>query len=69
MKDIVLEYLETHGTITTKEAFEELGCTRLSEYIRQIRLEQPVYDEWIHSVNRFGQKVKYKKYWLGRLGK
>ncbi|MBE6145041.1 MAG: hypothetical protein E7171_00305 [Firmicutes bacterium] len=69
MKDIVLEYLETHGTITTKEAFEKLGCTRLSEYIRQIRLEQPVYDEWIHSTNRFGQKVKYKKYWLGRLGK
>ncbi len=66
MKDIVLEYLETHGTITTKEAFEKLGCTRLSEYIRQIRLEQPVHDEWIPSVNRFGQKVKYKKYWLGK---
>ena len=66
MREIVLEYMETHGSITTKEAFDNLGCTRLSEYIRQIRLEQPVYDEWIPSVNRFGQKVKYKKYWLGK---
>ena len=33
----ILEHLMVNKTITTWEAIKEYGCTRLSEYIRQIR--------------------------------
>lgn len=64
MKDRVYDYMKTFGSITTLEAFKDLGCTRLSEYIRQIRLEHIVKDEWINSQNRYGDKVQFKKFWL-----
>ena len=64
MKERVLNYMKEFGSITTFNAFIDLGCTRLSEYIRQIRLEYKVDDEWITTVNRYGEKVQYKRYWL-----
>lgn len=68
MKERVLQYIKDFGSITTFEAFVELGCTRLSEYIRQIRLEQVVEDKWEETTNRYGEKVRYKKYWLSATG-
>lgn len=64
MRERVLNYIRDFGSITTFEAFTELGCTRLSEYIRQLRLEYNILDEWIISTNRYGEKVQFKKYWL-----
>lgn len=64
MKNRVLQYMKDFGTITTFEAFTELGCTRLSEYIRQIRQDHIVTDEWVSVTNRYGEKVQYKKYRL-----
>lgn len=64
MKERVLNYIRDFGSITTFEAFTELGCTRLSEYIRQLRLEYHILDTWITATNRYGEKVQYKKYWL-----
>lgn len=69
MKERVLQYIKDFGSITTFEAFVELGCTRLSEYIRQIRLEQVVEDKWEETTNRYGEKVRYKKYWLSAIGR
>lgn len=64
MRERILNYIRDFGSITTFEAFTELGCTRLSEYIRQLRIEYDIKDEWITSVNRYGEKVQFKKYWL-----
>lgn len=64
MKERVLNYMRDFGYITTYEAFTELGCSRLSEYIRQLRLEMDIDDEWIQTTNRYGEKVQYKKYWI-----
>lgn len=64
MRTRILEYMQEFGSITTLDAFRDLGCTRLSEYIRQIRLEREVKDEWVQSTNRYGEKVEYKKYYL-----
>lgn len=64
MKERVLKYMRDFGSITTFDAFIELGCTRLSEYIRQIKQEYIVNDEWITTTNRYGEKVKYKRFWL-----
>lgn len=64
MKDRVLRYMQDFGSITTFQAFTDLGCTRLSEYIRQIRQDHIVTDEWVSTTNRYGEKVQYKKYRL-----
>ena len=64
MKDRVLQYMKDFGSITTFEAFTELGCTRLSEYIRQLRLEYRIEDEWVKKENRYGEKVEFKKYFI-----
>lgn len=64
MRERVLNYMKEFGSITTFNAFTDLGCTRLSEYIRQIRRDYDVKDEWVTSLNRYGEKVQYKKYWL-----
>ncbi len=65
MKERILNYMKEHGSITTWEAFERLGCTRLSEYIRQIRQEHRVLCEDVSRINRYGEKVYYKKFMLG----
>jgi len=64
MRERIIQYMRENGTITTAEAFNELGCTRLSEYIRQIRKSHVVMDEWVHTKNRFGDNVRYKRFWL-----
>ena len=64
MKERVLNYMKEFGSITTFNAFVDLGCSRLSEYIRQLRQEYIIADEWIATTNRYGEKVKFKKYWL-----
>ncbi len=65
MKERVLKYIKDFGSITTFEAFTDLGCTRLSEYIRQLRLDYDIADEWIKKTNRYGEKVAFKKYFFG----
>ena len=64
MKNRVLEYIERFGSINTFQAFMDLGCTRLSEYIRQLKLEYNIQDEWLEGINRFGEKIKYKNYFI-----
>lgn len=64
MKDRIIKYLEDYGSITSWEAIQELGCTRLSEYIRQLRLEYDIEDKWLLRRNRYGEPVKYKQYIL-----
>jgi hypothetical protein len=61
----ILKYMETFGSITTMEAFNVLGVTRLSGRIHDLR--QRGYDiesETIESENRYGDKVRYYKYFL-----
>ena len=64
MRERIISYMREFGSITTYNAFIDLSCTRLSEYIRQIKLEYKVADEWIHTTNRYGEPAKYKRYWL-----
>ena len=64
MKNRILNYITEFGSITTKQAFEDLGCTRLSEYIRQLRQDMIIDDEIETGINRYGEKVYWKKYFL-----
>lgn len=64
MKNRILNYMLEFGSITTKQAFEDLGCTRLSEYIRQLRIDMKIDDEILTGVNRYGEKVFWKRYFI-----
>ena len=63
-EDRVLEYMQRFGSITTKQAFTDLGITRLSEYIRRLRTKMTIEDEIITGINRYGEKVFWKKYFI-----
>lgn len=64
MRERIISYMREFGSITSYNAFIDLGCSRLAEYIRQIRLTHKVKDEWVSSINRYGEPVKFKRYWL-----
>lgn len=64
MRERVADYIKKFGSITTFEAFTELGCTRLSEYIRQLKFTHNVKFEVLTRVNRYGQTTHFKKYYF-----
>ena len=61
----LLRYLTEFGSITSLEAFRELGDTRLSATVFNLRKQgSPITDTWENCINRYGKKVRYKKYIL-----
>lgn len=65
MKERILRHLEDYGKITSWEAIQEYGCTRISEYIRQLREDNyKIETIWTESKNRYGDKVRFGIYKL-----
>jgi len=61
----VLAYLINHGSITTKQAADELGMTELRSRISEIsRAGFPIKKEWQNSKNKFGETVSFVRYSL-----
>jgi len=61
----VYDYMKEFGSITTLQAFVDLGETRLSARIFELRdMGLDVRDENIKVSNRFGEKRRVKKYWI-----
>ena len=64
LKDRVLKYMQDFGSISSLEAFKDLGCTRLSALIFLLRKDYRIDDEWVKTTNRYGDKVEFKRYFL-----
>lgn len=65
MKDRIWNYLNEVGSISSWDAFRDLGCCHLQEYIRQFRNDGiDIKDKWITVKNRYGEKVAFKEYWI-----
>lgn len=61
----ILSHLEKSGSITSIEAFQLYGITRLAARIKDLRdLDYDIVTVMIDSVNRYGESVKYAKYVL-----
>lgn len=61
----LLDYLKKSGSITTWEAFKELGITRLSARIFEIKERGYVIKtELVNDKNRLGEPIHYNKYSL-----
>ena len=67
--DRVLAYIKTFGSITSLEAFRDLGVTRLSARIYELRARNINIDSTsITSKNRYGENCTYAKYYLRKEG-
>ena len=61
----VLDYIRTFGSITTREAFIDLGVARLGSRIHDLRTAgYKINGETIAVKNRYGDKVHCMKYTL-----
>lgn len=62
----VMQWLKSRRSITSKQAIEEFGCTRLSAVIYRLRNEygMVIEDELMTVKNRNGRVVQIAKYKL-----
>lgn len=59
----VFDYMKLHGSITPKQAEEDLGCMRLAARIAEIKEEgYPVKAEIVTAKNRHGDKIRFARY-------
>ena len=59
----LLEYLKKNHTITSMEAFQLFGITRLSARIFDLRALGYIIDTvMVEDVNRYGEACRYAKY-------
>lgn len=65
MEEKILKHIQILGSITTWEAIQQYGCTRLSQYIYLLRNKgYDIDDSWIKVTTRMGEKTSIKKYYL-----
>ena len=63
--DAVLDYMLKHGSITSMEAFQELGNTRLSASIFELKKDgHAIAREDMTAIGRRGEKVRFARYRL-----
>lgn len=61
--DRIIEYIKEFGSITTLEAFKDLGCTRLASRINDLKNQGYEFEsEFTSGINRYGEKISYKRY-------
>lgn len=65
MKERILRHLIDYGTITSWEAIQEYGCTRLSHYIYLLRTDgHTITGKDEPFTNRYGEKSHFTRYRL-----
>lgn len=64
----VLQHLQKHGSITSMEAFELYGCTRLSARIYDFRHNLGLTIDSIDRTvkNRYGESCTYSEYVMAK---
>lgn len=61
----VLNHMRTHDGITSMEAFEQYGATRLSGLIFELKKQgYNIATETLKGTNRYGSPCRYAKYSL-----
>lgn len=63
--EMVLAYMRDNGSITPKEAMDELGCMRLGARIYELkRRGVGIRREMVRQANRYGRVVSFARYRL-----
>ena len=64
-KPRIIDYMKVHKGITSMDAFTDLGITRLSARIKELRESGYDIDTiMMEGMNRFGEPVRYGLYRL-----
>ena len=64
-KPRIIEYMKRHNGITSRDAFKDLGVTRLSARIKDLRdMGYNISTIMIDGQNRYGEPVRYGLYKL-----
>lgn len=65
-RQMVLQYMKDYGSITSYQAYIDLGITQLATRVKELK-EQGYHFTYEIEVkkNRYGKKVRFKKYKLG----
>ena len=62
-RDRVLQYIRDFGSITTLQAFQDLGITRLSARIFELKERgYAIKTDMVTGENRYGENVHFKRY-------
>lgn len=70
----VYKYLQTHKFLTVNDCKEILGTTELRKIVSDLRIKlipegYTIESVWTTSFNRYGDKVRYKRYFLKKIKK
>lgn len=64
-KDRILKWLKDYGSITSWEAYQELGITQLATRIFELKqMNYKFKKETVTAKNRYGYSIHYDKYRL-----
>ena len=69
-RDMVANYMQDFGSISSWQAFADLGITRLSARIFELKERGFIISKQkVKTTNRYGKQVTYDKYWIsGKVG-
>lgn len=63
----ILAYINLFGSITTLQAFSDLGCARLASRISELKKNgHNIQSRFVKGKNRFEEEISYKEYYLGK---
>lgn len=61
----IIDYINQFGSITSKDAYDDLGITQLATRIKELKEKGYRFEtKWESSKNRYGEKVDFKRYFL-----
>lgn len=58
----IAQFCKDNGSITAWEAMKELGIMRLASRIHDMKAKYNITDVWVEDYNRYGDKIRYKRY-------
>lgn len=61
----IIDYIKQFGSITSKDAYDDLGITQLATRIKELKDQGYKFEtKWESSKNRYGERVDFKRYYL-----
>lgn len=67
-KQRIIDYIKQFGSISSWEAYADLGITQLGARIDQLKKEGYEFEtEWESKKNRYGENTTYKRYKIAEM--
>ena len=64
-REMILQYIEDFGSISSYQAYVDLGITQLASRVKELKEEGYQFNyRWIRKKNRYGKPVRFKEYTL-----